>query len=270
MARPSTLAPERTGSGPPLLLLHGTGSSQAVWAPVVPLLAREREVITLDLPGHGESPLVPDVEPTPIGYARIVAATLDELGIDAIDVAGNSVGGWTALELAKLSRARSVVALDPAGLWLRNPLSARLTLWMLHHAPPPPPILLRSQMVRKLLVGKIFGRPERQTVSEIQEGANTMRTTRGFDEHLRATTRTRFTGGRDIDVPVTIAFGERERLIPPRARRGDELPSATRWVTLPGCGHVPTWDDPELVAATILEGSAAGRTPGPSPVRSGG
>jgi pimeloyl-ACP methyl ester carboxylesterase len=214
-------------------------------------------VITLDLPGHGESPLIPEVEPTPIGYAGVVAASLDELGIDAIDMAGNSVGGWTALELAKLGRARSVVALGPAGLWLRNPLSARLNLWVMHHAPPPPVILLRSKLMRKLLLGRIFGRPERLPLSDIQESARVMRTTRGFDEHLRQTSRTRFTGGRDIEVPVTIAFGERERLIPPRARRGEELPSTTRWVSLPGCGHVPTWDAPELVAATILEGTAA-------------
>src|SRR5436305_15196537 len=98
------LAFDRTGEGEPLLLLHGLGSSRLVWKPAVPLLARERDVIALDLPGHGESPVIPGVEHMPVGYAPVVAATLDRLGVQGVDVAGNSMGGWTALELAKLGR----------------------------------------------------------------------------------------------------------------------------------------------------------------------
>jgi pimeloyl-ACP methyl ester carboxylesterase len=253
----SRLAFDRTGEGEPLLLLHGTGSSRGVWKPVIPLLARTREVVAIDLPGHGDSPVVPGLSRMPVGYAQVVAEMLDRLGLENVDFAGNSMGGWTALELAKLGRARSVVALAPAGLWSRHsPLSARATLWLLHHAPPPPPVLLRSRLGRKLLLGRVYGRPERIPPEEALEAAAVMRSTRGFDQHLRRTTHTRFTGGQGIQVPVTIAYGARERLVPRRARRGEELPTHTRWVTLPGCGHVPTWDDPELVARTILEGTA--------------
>src|SRR5690242_18000477 len=109
---------ERHGSGEPLLLIHGTGLSRAVWGPVVGLLSPHREVLLVDLPGHGESDPPPDgVSHTPIGYAQILSGILDEIGIDTAHVAGNSVGGWTSLEVAKLGRARSVVALAPAGLW---------------------------------------------------------------------------------------------------------------------------------------------------------
>jgi pimeloyl-ACP methyl ester carboxylesterase len=192
----------------------------------------------------------------PVGYAQVVAATLDRLGLETVEIAGNSMGGWTGLELAKLGRARSVVALGPAGLWARHsPLSARATLWVLHHAPPPPAPLLRPPLGRKVLLGRIYGRPERVPPEEALEAAAVMRSTRGFDEHLRETTRNRFIGGRGIEVPVTIVYGEQERLVPKRARLGGELPASTSWVTLPGCGHVPTWDDPELVARTILEGA---------------
>src|SRR5947199_6284596 len=153
----AALAFDRTGDGDPLLLLHGTGSSRGVWKPVVPLLAREREVIVLDLPGHGDSPEIARIARTPIGYAPVVAETLDRLGLGSVDVAGNSMGGWTALELAKLGRARSVVALGPAGLWLkRSPLSARATLWLLHHAPAPPPSLLRSRLGRRVLLRRVY------------------------------------------------------------------------------------------------------------------
>jgi pimeloyl-ACP methyl ester carboxylesterase len=114
--------------------------------------------------------------------------------------------------------------------------------------------MLRSRLGRVVLLRRIYGRPLRVPPDEALEAAAVMRSTRGFDEHLRETTHSRFTGGHGLDVPITIAYGERERLVPKRARRADELPPQTRWVTLPGCGHVPTWDDPELVARTILEG----------------
>ena len=62
---------------------------------------------------------------------------------------------------------------------------------------------------------------------------------------------------------MTIVWGEKEKLLPPKARLTTELPASAREVILPGCGHLPMWDDPELVARTILEGGAGGsRSPG--------
>jgi pimeloyl-ACP methyl ester carboxylesterase len=100
------------GAGEPLLLLHGTGSSLRVWDPVVDRLAARRSVITVDLPGFGASPpLTPSgPPPSPAGFAVVLADLLRRLGHDTAHVAGNSVGGWTALEMAKLGSARSVVA----------------------------------------------------------------------------------------------------------------------------------------------------------------
>ena len=78
-----------------------------------------------------------------------------------------------------------------------------------------------------------------------------------FLEHLRETRRARFASGHDIDVPVTIAWGEKERLIPAKARLRDELPTQTRYVELEDCGHLAMWDNPDLVARTILEGTGS-------------
>ena len=247
----------RTGSGEPLVLIHGTGSWLGTWEPVLGLLAAERDVIAIDLPGHGDSPLLgTGVPPTPVGYAAAVARLLDDLGLEDAHAAGNSAGGWTALELAKLGRARSVVALGPAGLWgERNPAFARLSLRFMRRAPAPP-ALLRSPAGRTVALARTFGRPWRVPGPTAIEIARRFKSARGFDEHLRATSGTRFTGGKTISVPVTIAWGEREHLIAKRARRGDELPDHTRWIELPGCGHVPMWDDPPLVARTILDGTA--------------
>jgi pimeloyl-ACP methyl ester carboxylesterase len=59
-----------------------------------------------------------------------------------------------------------------------------------------------------------------------------------------------------MNVPVTVVWGDKERLIPAKARRRDELPAHTHFVMVANCGHVPMWDDPELVARTIIEGTA--------------
>ena len=266
--RPGTcgVAYERLGSGDALLLIHGTGSSRAAWRPIVDRLARERDVIPVDLPGHGESPLPPaDLGPTPAGYARTLAALLDGLGLERAHLAGFSVGGWTALELAKLGRARSVVALSPAGLWRKeDPRAAVFKLQLNRRLGRRfrriTPAILRTTVGRTLVLGGEFGRPWRIPADAAVELVQTFAATPGFDEHLSATRRERFSDGQSIEVPVTVAFGGRDRLLKRRkARFRDELPDHTRWLELPGCGHVAIWDDPELVARTILEGTATSK-----------
>jgi pimeloyl-ACP methyl ester carboxylesterase len=130
----------RTGAGAPLVLLHGIGSSRRAWDPVIPALAGRFDVIAVDLPGFGDSgPLPPGAEPRPAALAAAVARLLDDLGITAPHVAGNSLGGWVALELAGLRPVASLALLSPAGLWRGNmPLYDRASLqaarWLTRHA----------------------------------------------------------------------------------------------------------------------------------------
>src|SRR5919112_3156715 len=120
-ARAPRLAYDRTGRGEPLVLLHGQGFSRRVWDPVIDMLTADRDVIAVDLPGHGESPRQPKgTGSAPHDLAVAVAELLDELDLSTVHVAGNSSGGWVALELGRLQRARTVTALDPAGLWRRS------------------------------------------------------------------------------------------------------------------------------------------------------
>ena len=105
------LAFDRTGQGEPLVLLHGQGFSRRSFDPVVPLLAAERDVIAVDLPGHGESPRQPEgAGNAPRDLAVAVGELLDELGLATAHIAGNSSGGWVALELGRSGRARTVTA----------------------------------------------------------------------------------------------------------------------------------------------------------------
>jgi pimeloyl-ACP methyl ester carboxylesterase len=254
-----SVAVEQTGSGDPLLLIHGTGGTRSHWDPVRDRLAAQRSLLLVDLPGHGESPAPRSAPSTPSGYAEILAGVLDELGHPSVHVAGNSVGGWTALELAKLGRARSVVAISPAGLWPgRNPRSAEMKLRSQYRLGRRfariVPRLMRSPVGRSLLMRDSMASPRQIPADAAVAMAAEYAATPDFEAHLKATSAERFRDGTAIDCPITIAWGEKERLIPKKARRLDELPSQTRVVTLPQCGHVPMWDDPELVANTIFEG----------------
>src|SRR6478672_4230369 len=115
-------APLRTGSGEPLLLLHGLGTSRRDFTAVLPALTDRFDVINVDLPGIGRSP---DLEQrtTVAAITDAVEHTLDAEGLDRVHVLGNSLGARIALELAIRGRARSVVAIAPSGL---NILQERL------------------------------------------------------------------------------------------------------------------------------------------------
>jgi pimeloyl-ACP methyl ester carboxylesterase len=255
------IAVERHGTGEPLLLVHGTGGSRSHWTPLLDLLTEQREVLLVDLPGHGESDPPPAGVPhTPIAYAELLAELLDEIGIQSAHAAGNSAGGWAALELAKLGRARSVVAIAPAGLWRKHdPWRCSFQLWSQYRLgrmfARVTPALMRSNLGRTILLRGTMAKPRQMPPEAAIEMAATYARTPTFGAHLAATRRARFRDGHDIGVPVTIAWGDKERLIPAKARLRDELPEHTRFVTLPGCGHTPMWDDPDLVARTILEGA---------------
>ena len=243
------LAHDRIGEGPPLVLLHGIGMSRTMWRPVVPLLAREREVIAVDMPGFGESPPGPH---TLSGLADTVAAFAASLGIDRPHVAGNSLGGGVALTLGAAGRARSVCAVSPVGFDAgRERAYGRAVLALSRLLAPATPLLAGTRAARTLTCPHVAARPWQIPREDILRWGRATAGARSYWALLRA----------DWTVeppacPTTIAWGDRDRLLifsrqAPRARR--RLPAA-RHVTLRGCGHVPTWDDPEQVAQVLLEG----------------
>src|ERR1700735_4128932 len=114
----SSLAFTRSGTGAPLVLLHGLGSSRQAWDPVMPALAGHFDVIAVDLPGFGGSePLPAQVEPRPPVLAAAGGGVAGGPGVTAPHLVGNSLGGWVALELAAFRPAASLTLLGPAGLW---------------------------------------------------------------------------------------------------------------------------------------------------------
>jgi pimeloyl-ACP methyl ester carboxylesterase len=255
-----SLAYTRSGAGAPLVLLHGIGSSRRAWGPVVPALAAHFTVIAVDLPGFGDSRPVPaHIEPTPAALAAAVAQLLDDLGLTSPHLAGNSLGGWVALELAAIRPATSLTLLSPAGLWhgdtpLYNRVSLRATRWLARHAGGLLSRLVNYRLGRALILGQTHGRPMRLTAEYAQAAIHAMGTCAGFDEVLTATDKRRFLATAPIDSPATVAFGSRDRLLlRHQSRHLDQLPHDTHVAVLPGCGHVPMADDPEAVTAVITE-----------------
>lgn len=246
----------RVGSGEQLLLLHGLGGSSAVWSPVVEVLAREREVLAIDLPGFGTAASLPaGVEPTASNLAAAVREACAEHGFERPHVAGNSLGGWVALEMGRADWAASVTALSPAGLW-RKPLGDRRVnprLWA-KRLRPFVSLALRTRRTREAMLATFAARPERIPAKEGRELVLGWIDSSGYDGANRAMRTHVFDPSGYPDLPVTLAWGELDRLLaPPRPER---RPAGSRYLALPGVGHTPTWDDPELIAATLLEGSS--------------
>jgi pimeloyl-ACP methyl ester carboxylesterase len=249
---------------PPLLLLHGLGGSRVVWEPVVGLLEAEREVIVLDLPGFGEAPPLPaGVEPSAANLAAAVKARLDELGIERPHVAGNSLGAWVGLELGRIGAARSVTCLSPAGHW-RGPIGpseSRTREWARRLRPLVglalviPPLRRRALTTFSAHPDRIPAAAGRELVlhwidADGYEGANKAMREHIFDPVGYPPAS---------EVPVTIAWAEHDKLVgPPKPER---RPAGARFLVMPDVGHTPMWDDPELVAGVILDGSNVAATP---------
>jgi pimeloyl-ACP methyl ester carboxylesterase len=241
----------RGGEGEPLLLVHPLGSELVVWEPVFDLLAAERDVIAVDMPGFGGSPPLPEGRPyTPQALAAALAVFLDALGIERAHLAGNSLGGWVALELAGLGRALSVTGLSPAGFWSR-PLGPRSSPVRSAGRALLPLIspLARSERGRRLLLGSSVAHPERVPPHSAARLVRSYVTAPAFEEANAAMRAAVFSGIQRIDVPVTLAWAELDRIVaePRGGVRG------ARRVVLRGCGHIPTWDDPPQVSRVLLE-----------------
>jgi pimeloyl-ACP methyl ester carboxylesterase len=255
----------REGTGQPLVLLHGLGHHAQAWRPVIDRLSDSFDVIACDLPGFGSSaPLDAAIDPTIPAYADAFAAWFAEQGIEHPHVAGNSMGGAIALELARRGDVASATAFSPAGFWSTPELwwCQCSSLGMIAYLPRPfaaPVVRLgRTRLGRIALLGQLFGHPTRVPSEEAAATLRDAAAAPAFRAALSAFGRYRYEPGPPADVPVTVAWGRYDWLLPcrlqaPRARR--LLPEA-RHVTL-GTGHVPYFDDPGAVEAVIR--TTAGR-----------
>jgi pimeloyl-ACP methyl ester carboxylesterase len=255
----------REGNGPPLVLLHGVGHHWQAWQPVIERLADSFDVIACDSPGFGRSAALPvDVAPTIPAYVDAFAGFFTELGLERPHVAGNSMGGAIALELARRQAVASATAFSPAGFW--SPAERRfcqLSLGLLGGIPRPLRPALRALAAtrpgRVALFRQTFGWPIRLPAAEAVATLDDGWAAPALAGALAAFDHYDFSAGEELrGTPVTVAWGRYDRLLiyarqAPRARAA--LPWA-RHVTL-GAGHVPFFDDPAAAAETIRGSVAA-------------
>jgi len=256
---------ERRGTGAPLLLIHGLAHRWQAWEPVLDKLAAHHDVIAVDLPGFGQSPIPPaGLPPSLPKLAGALGSFLASLGVDRPHIAGNSLGGALAFELGRTGRARSVTALAPLGLSTAAEAWLSLAVLVEHRALTfAPQALIRRVLAspsgRRMSMRMIMTRPESLTTQRCLGDSLAMRRGKGFVPVAR--------GARGYHlpalsgIPVTVAWGERDRILLPRqADRARTLLPDARHVTLLRCGHVPMGDDPDLVATTILQTTGASFT----------
>lgn len=245
---------------PDLVLVHGLGSAASYWDNLRPLLSPHYRVTAVDLPGHGPGarPLQPE-EARPEALAGAVAGELARRGIARPHVVGHSLGGWVALELAAAGRAAGVVALAPAGLWRAG---ARIPLErpeaFLHRclaaADPALPLLTHLPLMKRLGLHKNVRHPERVGRDQFLAAARALGQARGYGACDRASVDHRFTGAAAVHVPLTVAFGDHDRVLPPTSSQERSLlPAGARWEIVEDCGHAMSWDQPEACLRLVRE-----------------
>jgi pimeloyl-ACP methyl ester carboxylesterase len=237
------------------------GMSHTAWTAVTPHLAQARRVIAFDIAGFGSTPPLPRrTAPTVAHLVDALEQSVYELRVEVpVDIAGNSLGAAMAIELAKRGLAKSVVAISPAGLWkAQPPPHLKYVFGALRFAATRSPNLLKVMVRNPVLREFVLAVPisvgsRRMLVSDAVRSIDDLTAAAAFEATFESTQTP--ICATDIAVPVTVAFGTRDWILPKRARRCEGLPAHTRWVTRPGWGHVPMWVDPGGVAQVILEGT---------------
>jgi pimeloyl-ACP methyl ester carboxylesterase len=268
----------RSGTGSPLVLLHGLSGTWRIWQPVLRPLSDHHAVFAPTLPGHRGGPELPAA--VPVSVAAVVdgvEAMLDAAGIGTAHLVGNSLGGWVALELAARGRSCSVVALSPAGAWA-TPSDLRRVVRLIRSgaragrlAAPHLGWALRIPRLRRAFLRLTMERGDRVSPAALMEILDDLVGCAALEDLLAATLHD---GPFAADLshlpcPIRVAWAEHDRTLP-FVRYGrpllDQIPCA-ELVCLPGVGHVPMFDDPALVTETILEVTTSRDAAGPAPTQ---
>ncbi|HEY5857637.1 MAG TPA: alpha/beta fold hydrolase [Aldersonia sp.] len=260
----------RGGTGTPLVLLHGVQASWRIWRPVLPYLEPYHEVYAPTLPGHrGGMPIAADRAGF-AGFADVLQEQLDDAGIPDAHLAGNSLGAAVALEFARRGRARSVVAIAPPGGWRTSRdidrvirlirTGRRLALR------PTPRRLLRRPALRRQFLRVGFERGDRIPALEFDDMLQDLTECSCVEAVLSCARRDGTTASFQPRCPIRIAWPQYDRTIPYK-RYGSGfagLIPGSEIVMLPGVGHVPMYDDPALVAQSILHVTMSGAANAPT------
>lgn len=253
------LAIEVFGTGKPLVLVHGMGSAATAWQPVIADLVKGFKVVTVDLPGHGQTPYSQAQPMDPSSLSKLIVENLQRLGIDKFHIVGNSLGGWVSLEMAANNpeQVQSVTALAPAGLWLkpfttRYPGEVALRL-MASGVEKIAPSALNFTWAKKIGFETVSPRWQELSYDLCLDATNAMAKSTGYFPAWDALLGKRFDKQIQSKIPVTIIFGDSDHTLPSKTCQERSLaPAHAKWLIFPRTGHVPMWDSPNQVIFEIF------------------
>jgi pimeloyl-ACP methyl ester carboxylesterase len=244
-------------------MIHGLGGSVRSWDSIAAPLARHREVILFDLPGHGAAPAERD-SGTFAGLMRSLTEMIAVNGLRGIDVVGSSMGARIALELARLGQAGNVVALDPGGFWqgwertfFKTTLTASIAL--LRGVRPMLGGLARNPVTRTALLAQLSPRPWRLDADMVAQELKSFVATPTFGALVDDLAKGPAQQGPAAKESgrIVIGWGRQDRLCLPRqAKRAATRFPGAELVWFDRCGHFPMWDRPRETVDLILRATA--------------
>lgn len=251
------------GEGPPLVLLHGVGTSSGEWSWVMPDLACNHRIYAIDLPGYDGSYEPPDYSPA--FTASFVSSFLDAVGVEHAVVVGNSFGGLVALHLAlsEPTRVSALVLSDSAGLGrLVSPVLAAVTLpggGDLARALAKTRLGAYQRAVRRALL--LFARPWQIPLKWVKDQYKLAQLP-NFTDATLASLRTTVdaTGQREVlldqlprlQMPTLVVWGTEDKLIPySQAKDAIARLQDGSLELISNCGHLPHVEQPKRFVSVL-------------------
>lgn len=244
---------------PALVLVHGLGSAGSIWNSLLPQLKRDFTVYALDLPGHGDADLADNEALDPKSLARsIVSMMRTKHNVSQMHVAGNSLGGWIALEMgAEAPKSiSSVTALAPAGLWHQVPTSkfppsliarilAKISQYFMR-------IAYRIPALKAIGYKKITHLWRELSFESCRDSVIAMANSKGYMPTWRGLLGKKFDSHIDGSVDVSIVFGDYDLTLPENiAQKREVAPEHAEWIVVDNCAHVIMWNYPDLTVDLI-------------------
>ena len=244
---------------PALVLVHGLGSAGNIWKSLIPQLTKDFSVIAVDLPGHGVSEIHEGEAVDPTSLARAIVEEVTRAhNISQMHVAGNSLGGWIALEMGAVApdKVKSITALAPAGLWHDLPmgkyppsLDARFLakisqhfMRIAYHLPP----------LKAIGYKKITHLWRELSFEACRDSVLAMANSKGYMPLWNGLRGRKFESVVPAHVDVSIIFGDYDLTLPEEiAQEKTVAPAHSHWVVVDNCAHVIMWNYPDMTVDFI-------------------
>jgi pimeloyl-ACP methyl ester carboxylesterase len=234
---------QRGGAGPPLLFLHGARGAGR-WLPFMEALSQNFDLIVPEHPGFGRSETpawLDNIGDLAYFYLDFIQA----LGPDRVHLAGASLGGWIACELAVRNQTplRTLTLVAPAGIHVRGVPAGDIFLWS------------PQELARNLYCDQSFAEAmlrEQPTEEELETLLKNRITTAKLAWQPRLYNPDLSKWLHRITLPTLIVWGDSDKLIPPQHGPAfrDLIPKS-RLEVLNNCGHLPQVEKAEEFVSAI-------------------